>query len=548
MKKNYLKFALHSLMAIAILMGSVFSNLHAQEVLLGTYEFTTGENQTKPSNVQTGIQLSDIIFTPGSTTVTGTYAGDAFETTWNKAINFGNSNCIQFYLKNDKSDTGFDITRISITLKRTGPASKFRVTYGSVINSNTDMYNANDPLIGSTDFATYIFNENTKDPSVTGAVNPVPPVFGSDSMYLAFATISNPNASETVTIDKIEIYGYLPQFYIQENFSNYSPIALSQEPVESMKISDDVALSQIPGWTAMNMYAFIAGATPASSGLLGITATDSAYLTTPALNLSQPFHVGFKYRSRMGSDINPVGVLKLFMDNNELVWEGQTFATSLLGIVTEPLIGAQGSKLTFTSPMVEGNQMIVEDIKVYQSFEPGIDLPFNHVANFGVVNFSAQKDMQVPIKAFNLTSDLTLALKQGTSFGLGTTTLAQAAATTGTELTVNFTAPAVEGVYMDTIIVSHANKQIKQIFVKAVAGETSAVPEILAGKISISGNTVVLNDLAGKQLQVYNLSGVMVKEIARTQSIESIIFPDKGAYVLRLRDNQGAVSTKVLIQ
>lgn len=544
MKRNYMKF----LVIITIMTVSSLSSSNAQEVLLGSYEFTTGENQTKPSNVQAGVVLSDIIFTPKSTTVTATYTGDAVETKWNKAINFGNSNCVQFYLKNDKADTGFDVTRITITLKRTGPATKFRVAFGSAVNPNADMYNANDPLIGTTDYVTYNFQENTKDASVTGAVSPVPPVFGGDTVYIAFATVSDPAGSETVTIDKVEVYGYLPKLHVQENFSAYSPIALSQEPVESMKISDDVALAQVPGWTGMNLYAFIAGTAPASAAMFGITATDSAYLTSPVLDLSSPSVVSFKYRSRMGSDINPDGRIKVLVDNNELVWADQSTATTLQNVLTETFIGNSSSKLTFTAPVAEGNQMIIDDIKIYQSFEPGIDLPFNHTVDFGVVNFNAQKSMQLPVKAFNLSTDLTMSFKQGTNFSLGASTITQAAATSGTDISINFTAPAVEGAYTDTLVISHASKSIKQVFVKAVAGDASAVPEVFVGKISISGQKVMLNDLAGKQLQVYNLSGVMIKEIMLTRSTESIIFQSKGVYMLRLRDNQGAVSTKVLIQ
>ncbi|MFA5417988.1 MAG: T9SS type A sorting domain-containing protein [Bacteroidales bacterium] len=550
MKTKYFKTSLKKLtfiVAMAILAGGLTS-LNAQEVLLGTYEFTTGDNQTKPSNVQTGVQLSDVIFTATSTTVTATYANDAIETTWNKAINFGNSNCLQFYLKNGKTDVGFDITRIEITVKRTGPAAKFRIAHGNLVNPNTDTYNSSDPLIGLADYATYNFNENTKDPSVTGSVSPVAPVFGSDSVYIAIATTSNPNGSEIVSIDKIEVFGYLPKFHIEENFSNYSPIAVSGEPADSMRISDDVALSQIPGWTASNLYAFVAGAVPASSAMFGITATDSAYLTTPALDLTQPFNVSFKFRSRMGPDINPDGRIKLVSDNNVLVWEGQSTATVLKSIVTEPIMLPANTKLTFTCPMVEGNQMIVDDVKIYQSFDAGINLPFNHVVDFGVVNYSSTKALQVPILAYNLKNDLTLTLKQGTSFTLGSSTIAQATAIAGTDLSVSYTAPAEATVVNDTLLVMDGDVQIKQIFIKAEAGDVSAVPAVLAGKISIHGNTVLLSDLADKQLQVYTIAGLKVKEITRTVNQESIMLPSKGAYILRLRDNQGAVSTKVLIQ
>lgn len=87
-----------------------------------------------------------------------------------------------------------------------------------------------------------------------------------------------------------------------------------------------------------------------------------------------------------------------------------------------------------------------------------------------------------------------------------------------------------------------------RVDITAYGEDASAVPEVFVGKISISGNTVILNELEGKHLQVYNLSGMLVNEITLTQAHESIRLPHKGVYVLRLRDNQSAASTKVMIQ
>lgn len=87
-----------------------------------------------------------------------------------------------------------------------------------------------------------------------------------------------------------------------------------------------------------------------------------------------------------------------------------------------------------------------------------------------------------------------------------------------------------------------------RVDITAFGEDISAVPEVFAKKIIIKGNTLTLNNLDGKQLQVYNLSGVLMKEITHTRSLESIVFPDKGAYVLRFCDNKSALSTKVLIQ
>lgn len=87
-----------------------------------------------------------------------------------------------------------------------------------------------------------------------------------------------------------------------------------------------------------------------------------------------------------------------------------------------------------------------------------------------------------------------------------------------------------------------------RVDITAYGENANAVPEVFAGKISIIGNTVILNELEGKQLQVYNLSGVLLNKLTLTHAHESILLPDKGVYVLRLRDNQSVASTKLMIQ
>jgi len=539
MKRNYMKFTFNYLVAIAFLMGSVLSGLQAQEVILGSYEFTYGENQDKATSVYPGLTFSPIII-EGANPIVPTYNedGSLSTTNWGTVAGFGNGRCINMSLTRDITSLSFNITKVEISFKRNFTVAK-NIILTAATSVNTNSYETYKRAIE------YDGSGNYTNLTLTNTNNLIPLLNSPTPLYLIIGMVATAT-TDVVTLDKITVYG--KPYFMYENFSNYSTIALTQEPVESMRITDDVALSLSPGWTASNLYAFKGGPNPPSTGLFGITATDSAYLTTPAMNLTQPFHLNFKFRSRMGKDINPEGRLNIYMDDNQLLWTDSTTATSLQERASEAFVGTAASKVTFTSPKIEGNQMIVDEIYFQPTTKPALNFLLLSAQDLGKVALNTAKKLDLPLKAFNLTGDVTLVLKSGTKFSLAGNTIAKASAEAGATIQVTFPATNAAGQYVDTLVISTNESANRMVALKAIVGDENAVPAILEGKLKINGNVVMLTDCADKHLQVYTIAGMKVTEIFRTGNQETITLPENGCYLLRLLDNQGTVTSKLLIQ
>ena len=113
--------------------------LFAQDVLLGQYEFTTGANQSKPTNVATGITMSDIIIGVGNipaNAISATFSNDELATSnWSTSANTGAAKkAVQFCITKDAATSGFKVNRVDVTFKRsvatTGTSGKIQLNYG----------------------------------------------------------------------------------------------------------------------------------------------------------------------------------------------------------------------------------------------------------------------------------------------------------------------------------------------------------------------------------------------------------------------------------
>lgn len=634
---------------LATVLGSS-SLSYGQDVLLGTYNFTTGADQLKASGVADGITMGDIIIDP--TKLTANYSSDAIEiSNWATSMNISAGKCINLPLTKAASASEFNVSRIDIVLKRT-TANKLQINFGNEANTFDSKTYTAATLHGTSSYATYALTEATG----TGAVL-IPAKTDANTLYLSIGTMSSSSA-EVVYIDKIEIYGTVnviltpsimsnitqkkisaslnhlltidvvlnganltqattvsligdgaanfskdvssiaavdlnassktisvsyaansitynslsrqqaphtatlrienPEVstidvaisatcdLLFEDFSNYDATANSSNSLAVLPtIPDDVPLSLVNGWAGDQLYAYKAGSPNLGTACMGSTNADSAFLTTPVLDLSQPFDLFFKARSLV---VDTDGKFKVFLDGNQLIYDSLNTSISLRRYATTTFVGTSSSKLTFTGRKVDLNEIIVDSIVVNYSSLPALNIPLNKVENFGTTLPGGQKTVDIVIKGYNLTGDLNLSLEGGTNFTLLTgATVAQATATAGTTVQVRFNAPVTTGTYTDKLIIGTSDFRSREISLTAVSDNTTGMSETVTGKVLVKASDIVLSGYEGANITLYNIAGMKMAEQKNIAHEASISVNNRGCFLLKIEKNGNTLSHKVMI-
>ncbi|MFA5417987.1 MAG: endonuclease/exonuclease/phosphatase family protein, partial [Bacteroidales bacterium] len=447
----------------------VIPRIKSDEVLLGEYAFTTGADSLKPSRVQSGFQLSDIYIAPDL--LQASCSNDAIHlTNWSTSFQMTAGKSVQFTVIKNSAVLQYDVTRVDIKLQH-GGSDGIVMHFGTGYNSGTRTTNLNTMQISKDSMVTVVMQEG-----MGSNVTPTPVVADNNPFYLGIGTRS-PLTTDIVSIDHIKVYGTVTS--LSEDFSGYDAVAVTGDLTQAPRIANDVPLSKQPGWSAQNVYAFKAGTGFIATLLLGPTATDSAYITTPALDLSQPFLLNFGYRSRMGGDINPDGRLNVYLNDSLLIWEGQTTLTTIENISSIAFVGTPDSKITFTVPTVAGNEMMFDNVTVVRSSQPALNLPLYQTIDLGTVPLNSSKNIQIPLSGGNLSRDLSVSLSDGVYYQITSPSeIDKATAEAGTQIVVNFTPPASPGLYTDTIMVGTTNMTARTIILQAIHDHYNAVPQI----------------------------------------------------------------------
>lgn len=365
------------------------------------------------------------------------------------------------------------------------------------------------------------------------------PVAKTNTPHQAVLQIANPG------LTTIEIPITATSYVLFEDFSNYNNTTsagtdLSLLPV----IPGDNILTLTPNWAGANLYEF-RGSSALGCICLGSTATDSAYLITPELNLSQPFELQFKMRSL----VNPSdGRIRVYVDNDLLIQTAtQTNATMNLK-TSNAIIGTANSKLKFTGIQLSNNQIIIDDIIVNYTSSPALNVYLNQQSDFGTVIPMGNKTVNIPLKGYNLTGDVSLSLQNGTSFSITSgATIAQATATAGTSIDIQFTAPEITGEYNDVLTVTTSGIS-RTINLVASSDTGTGINAAIEGKVSIHQNTIELSGFEGTHLELFTVSGLKMIDNKQILNNEFIELSQKGCYILRISDNKKQFTKKVVIQ
>jgi hypothetical protein len=337
-----------------------------------------------------------------------------------------------------------------------------------------------------------------------------------------------------------------------EDFSNYDAASSNTTLAGLVALNpEDAAFSQVLGWTGNKIYSFKASSPNLGTVCIGNTSSDSAFLTTPPIDLSQPFKFSFKTRNLAG---NTDGRYKVYLDGTELICEGQQATTALVKITSPTFKGTANSKLTFTGLKVSLNNILIDSIVVNNSLTPDLlNVPSSKTINFGSVVQGSELTINTPIQACNLAGDLSVSLKNGVNFSLvSNAAVSLVDATAGTSISVKFTAPFTTTEIIDTLIIS-STSMTRKIPVKATPTITTSIissnNQLNEPVISFANKIVKLNNLSVQSLvRVYNSLGRLVaNKVAQNSSMEIPLLID-GLYIIQIEAGSKNWTKKVVNQ
>lgn len=644
-----------SVFALLAILACFASPVSAEDILLGEYDFTTGTDQLKASNVADGVLLGDIVI--DGSKLTSNFTGDAVElSNWATFMAISNGKCINVPVTKSGSANEFNISRVDVTLKRS-EGKKIQINFGNEVNTYDSKTFAAGTLIGNDTYATYSLTENTNTGNAGVSVIPVPAVTGTETLYLSIGTMAT-LTTDVVYVDKIAVYGTVDinldptiswsgedRIYaskghavtvqislsganltdattlsltgtdaalfetdkssisavelnsgvqsvnltylatassfdrvsgteiphqvnlhvanpgvaafdipvtatcdlLYEDFSNYDLSATSLITLSELgTITDDVDQSLISGWTGDLLYQYKAGSPNLGSACLGSTASDSSWLSTPELDLSQPFTVKFKARSLSpGSD----GNFYVYLDGDRLIYSGTNQTNTLKLYASEAFVGTAASKLTFTGRRVDLNEIIVDSIVVNNSNNPALNFALNKTVDFGSVSRNRDITVDIPVQGYNLTGDVSFALQSGTEFSIvSDASVLQSAAAAGVSVSVKFSAPNTIGAYQDVLLVTTSDLTAREIVLTAISNLETGNDAPETGKIMINGSGVLLSGYESAHVSVFDIAGVKIHELNGISENEQFDLPVKGCYIFRIEKAGVGSRVKVILK
>lgn len=385
---------------------------------------------------------------------------------------------------------------------------------------------------------------STTAPAITAHDKVIPYITNDDIQSLKFAVKNN----GTFDIDKIEVYGFV-NFKLFEDFNHPSIVTVAKTSATTINDFSTFSLDSLryQGWTgSANHFAFAVINDRTSNLLLGSTDTDSAYIKSPEVDLSSPYEVQFEYRSRIGATNN--GILKIY-DNNGQIWGGTSTVTTFTAVSTEGFVGSTTENITFAVPKLNGSEQIVDNIVVMPTTKPALNFALQSTKALGTATKNTSKIFNLPLKAANLTGDVTLSLQSGANFTLsGGTTVTQANAEAGTDIAVTFNAPATVGTYTDVLTISAAGTTDRIVMLSAESDLGTGMEHLMTGSVAVNGHQLLINGHNGKKASIFNLSGAVMFVQDNISDNQMFTLPSKGVYLLKIEgDMTMPLTIKVMI-
>ncbi len=547
MKTTYSSGISGKLLAIVMVVITVIcvslSELNAQNyTLLGRYNIEGPDSAAAMTITDNpyGLSFSNLILNTNNIVVYQ-YSPDAGELkTSNWGSGFNTTKNIEILIQRN-GNQNFKITHISVNYWNNTPGREINVRANDVEIMKRATHASNKT---STTSIGEVYIETNPDNTIVAHIANIPAIENDDVQSIKFAAKTN----VALNIKKIEIYGFI-NYKLYEDFGNTAIVNIAKTTGTTIADFNPLALTdfRVPGWTGSsnNQLVFAVANERAAGMLFGGTASDTAYIKSPAIDLSEAYEVTYENRARVSGNNGKT----LIYDNNGLLKEETRTEYSYATVSTDGFIGSASENITFAVPKQDGSEQVIDNIVIIPTTKPALNYALQSAKALGTAAKSSSKVFTIPLKAANLTGDVTLALQSGTNFTLSGGTVAQATAEAGTDVEITFNAPETAGTYTDVLTISAAGTTDRVVTLSAISDLGTSTINLTDGSVIVTGNQLTINGHAGNKASIYNLSGATLFVQANISDNAVFTLPAKGVYLLKIEGNNSfPATTKVVIR
>lgn len=304
-----------------------------------------------------------------------------------------------------------------------------------------------------------------------------------------------------------------------------------------------------PGWVTENINLWHKSGSYGFAPALISKVDTVAKLTTPALDLSKPFQLTFLGK-RISNENNGESFMLVDQDTIFMIDNpNNTFRA----ISVDGYIATSSSSISFLGKGVVDNRVAFDNIRISYTTSPTLNIPYSSKKDFGVVSPAGSSTMDIPIKAYNLTGDLTVSTPVSGVFELlSGTTITKTAAESGTNIQVRFN-PTGNDNYTDKIVVSGGGLMTngasgdRTIYLVGKGGvPTHADAHRSQPKIGLNYRSLSITTQGNATLELYDITGNLCMQKDFSNAVQAIIYP--GIYVVRVRGQEEVFVRKIIVR
>lgn len=302
----------------------------------------------------------------------------------------------------------------------------------------------------------------------------------------------------------------------------------------------------LSGWTTDNVSKWhypntTYGFSPVLEPSVGVVSKYS----TPEVDLSKPYKI-----TLVGKKQASYGRSYIFANQDTIRYFNFTSDSYALNTI-DGFVGTANTKITFQAVGIDGNKVIFDNIVIANTTSPSVSLPLTGRQDFGNILPNTSKTIGIPIKAYNLTGDLTVSVPSTGEFELlSGTTISKVDAEAGTEISVKFTPVDYEN-YGDMIQVTGGGLptggSTRTIYLTGVGSISTDMTNLMNdNKLFVEHKTLNISTSGAATMQVYSVNGVLLQQKSFVNSTQTILAG--GLYLVRVKTEQGNSIEKIIVK
>lgn len=380
-------------------------------------------------------------------------------------------------------------------------------------------------------------------------------------------TASEVNAGVTVTVNYTPISNNAPDARIRisygstvKNIPLLGTVPLIFETFDTKDMTGLVNTSPLtnlsdytvlPGWTSENVTEWHKSSSyNFAPALLSKVDTVASY-TTPEIDLSKPFKVSMLGK-RIQNDNNGESYV---MVNQDTIYYVDNPNNSLRLNTIDGYIATANSRVTFSGKGVENNRIAFDNINISYTTSPTVSLPLSATKSFGVVAPGSHTTIDIPVKGYYLTSDLTVSTPSNGVFELlSGTTITKAAVEDedGAIIQLKFSPPTnqVYSAYIQLTgggLLQNGIPATRTIYLTGEGGiSTNVDVQRLQPQMGVNNQTLWVVTSGKATVEVYGITGSLLMQKDFTNSIQVNI--GQGVYVVRVREQEDVFVRKIIVR